>query len=368
MKRRAFLSLISALSIAGLATPWRTAEAAETTVSGPFIHDNLAIYLVHGKSADGPVPLTLEEALDKGGVEVRETGNVNALEIENLGDAEVFIQAGDIVKGGRQDRVLAVSLLLAPHSGKVPISAFCVEHGRWAQRGVESDKKFLSASQSLPSREAKLAMRSVPVEADVRPAATTGNVQQQRPAGRIDNGHAGLGTANAQGDVWAKVGEIQDKLSANLGAKVRAEASESSLQLSLENERLAAAQKDYVDALSPRARKGDNAIGYVFAVNGKINSADVYGSNALFAKLMPRALKAAATEAIGHKGDLPKAIEPTAKAVEAFLAEATKAEPVPSATPPIKGLEVESRKSKAALQSETRRAGGDLVHRNVLAY
>lgn len=375
MKRRAFLSLISALSITGLAGPLRPAAAtAETSVSGPFIHENLAVYLVHGKSAAGPIPLTLEEALAKGAVEVRETGSVNALEIENLGDSEVFVQGGDIVKGGRQDRVLAVSLLLAPKSGKMPISAFCVEHGRWSKRGQESDAKFAAVNQMLPSREAKLAMRSAGIApaagasgVPAQPSAQTGRLAG-RPNGRIDSNHAGIGTASAQSEVWAKVGEIQDKLGANLGAAVRSEASESSLQLSLENDGLAKAQKDYVEALSPRALEGDDVIGYVFAVNGRINSADVYASNGLFRKMLPRVLKASATEAIAKKEELPKAIEPTSNAVEAFLNEATKAEPQPAATPPIKGLEVESRKSKAALQSETRRAGGDLVHRNVLAY
>jgi len=57
--------------------------------------------------------------------------SVNALTVENTGKDEVFVQAGDIVKGGQQDRVLSVDLLLPPRSGEVTIAAFCVEHGRW---------------------------------------------------------------------------------------------------------------------------------------------------------------------------------------------------------------------------------------------
>ena len=53
-------------------------------MSGPIVHDNLAIYFVHGQSAAGPVPLTLDEALAKGAVKVHETGSVNELAIENL--------------------------------------------------------------------------------------------------------------------------------------------------------------------------------------------------------------------------------------------------------------------------------------------
>ena len=46
--------------------------------------------MIHGKPGDaGKPPLTLQEALQKGVVRVRETGRVNQLEIENLGDQDV---------------------------------------------------------------------------------------------------------------------------------------------------------------------------------------------------------------------------------------------------------------------------------------
>ena len=89
-----------------------------TRISGPHVHENLAVYFVHGQSAPGPVPLTLEEALAKNAVQVIETDRVNELQIENVGSEPVFIQSGDIVKGGKQDRVLTLSLLLVPNSGR----------------------------------------------------------------------------------------------------------------------------------------------------------------------------------------------------------------------------------------------------------
>ncbi len=112
-------------------------------VSDPIVHENLAIYFIHGKSEAGKVPLTLEEAMAKGFVRVRETSNVNQLEIENLGAEEVFVQSGDIVKGGKQDRTLMVSLVLPPKSGSVPIASFCVEEGRWSPRGREDAAQLL---------------------------------------------------------------------------------------------------------------------------------------------------------------------------------------------------------------------------------
>src|SRR4051794_18813278 len=73
MYRRALLAL-AASSLAVLTIC--PARADDYRVTGPVVHENLAIYLVHGKSAVGPVPLTLEDALTKGSVKVHETGNV----------------------------------------------------------------------------------------------------------------------------------------------------------------------------------------------------------------------------------------------------------------------------------------------------
>src|SRR5262245_59274468 len=87
-----------------------TASADEARrISDPITHANLAVYLIKGTSDTGPVPLTLDEALTKGAVKVHETQQVGELEVENTGDEAVFVHAGDIVKGGQQDRVLTVT-------------------------------------------------------------------------------------------------------------------------------------------------------------------------------------------------------------------------------------------------------------------
>ncbi len=283
-----------------LACVWTGAVmAAPVSVSGPVTHDNLAIYFIHGRSQPGPVPLTLEEALAAGTVQVRETSNVNALAIENTGDKPVFIQAGDIVKGGKQDRTLTVSLLLPPKSGRVPIASFCVEHGRWSKRAREDASKFTTASSVVPSREMKLAM--------LAPVATTGSA----PSPMAE-------TSLRQRKVWDGVRVAQQRLSRSTGADVRAAASQSSLQLSLENEKLAAARAAYVKALKDTARD-DDIVGFVFTVNGKLNSGDTYMSNALFRKMWPKLLAASATEAIGRLNETGSD-GPSAEDVGAFLA------------------------------------------------
>jgi hypothetical protein len=139
----------------------------ETRVTGPVVRDNLAVYFVHGKSTPGEVPLTLEEALLNGVVKVHETGSVNELEMENLGAQEVFVQSGDIVKGGQQDRTIARDMLLRPKSGRVPVGAFCVEQGRWSRRPGESVNQFDSSKHYLATNALRLACRKAGSQGEV---------------------------------------------------------------------------------------------------------------------------------------------------------------------------------------------------------
>ena len=250
MHRRALLAL-AASSLATLM--YYPALADEYRVTGPVVHENLAIYLVHGKSAPGPVPLTLEEALAKGAVKVHETGNVNELQIENLGGGEVFVQSGDIVKGGQQDRVLTVSLLLPQKSGRIPIASFCVEQGRWAARGKEDVKTFTTASASVPSREAKIAMNASRCGRDAG-ASHRSDVVHDR--GRIRTCARDTAATARSSRSGRRCGRCRTKLSANLGATVNAAASQTSLQLALEHEKLKDAQAAYLSALKARWRKG----------------------------------------------------------------------------------------------------------------
>jgi hypothetical protein len=364
MHRRALLALAaSSLAVMGLGQ--NPARADEYRVSGPVVHANLAIYLVHGKSAAGAVPLTLDEALRKGAVKVHETGTVSELQIENLGADEVFIQAGDIVKGGQQDRVLSVSLVLPPKSGRLPIASFCVEQGRWSARGKEDVKTFATASASVPSREAKLAIRA-PAQPVTTPAVTldpaTGTAGHARTLYQVAREPR---AESPQQQVWARVRKVQDGLSSNLGAPVRAAASQSSLQLSLENEKLKDAQDAYLKVLLKEGETADDVVGYVFAIDGKLNSAEVYPSNGLFRKMWPKLLKASITEAIGQKNSGAADPVPTNDAALAFLDQAAKG--AASETPLPASVQLETRQAENAFYFETRRAGGAFVHRSYLA-
>jgi len=61
------------------------------------------------------------------------SGTVNTLIAENISSDTIFIMAGEVVKGGKQDRVIAQDVILSPNE-KIDLSAFCVEKNRWATK------------------------------------------------------------------------------------------------------------------------------------------------------------------------------------------------------------------------------------------
>jgi hypothetical protein len=183
----------------------------------------------------------------------------------------VFVQSGDIVKGGKQDRCIATDFTLEPRSGKVKIASFCVEHGRWRQRGGESQSLFSGSSYSVAGRKLKLA------------------------------GNANYSAGGGQQKVWDEVKVAQERLSTATGGAVASQQSPSSLQLTLENNKVREAIEKYVSALADAPGGKDDVIGYAAVINGKMNCADVYGSHQLFTKLWPRSLKSLATEAAAER-------------------------------------------------------------------
>ena len=120
------LSEKGALTAGALSTALKTEVWGDYRITGLWSYRNLDVFLIRGQEKIANVSfLTLSEAMETGKVKVYETGDVNELSVENLSESEmVFIQAGEVVKGGKQDRVLGVDMVLAPKSGKKPIDSF----------------------------------------------------------------------------------------------------------------------------------------------------------------------------------------------------------------------------------------------------
>jgi hypothetical protein len=308
--------------------------ASEYRFTGPHTHGNLSVFLIQGL---GTLPendyLTLQEALEQKKVIVHETGDVNQLSIENRSDQAVFVQAGDVVKGGQQDRTFPYDFIAPARSGRLPIDSFCVEQGRWSRRGEESAECFDSSGSMLSSKGLKLA------------------ASEQK----------------SQAEVWEGVARIQAKLAANLKQQALESASPSSYQLAVEHPDLQKALAPYVETLLPAPRGKTDVIGVVMAVNGHVVSAEVYGSSRLFEKLWPKLLRSAAIEAFAERQEGKSFSPVTLPAVQSFLKDAEAGRPVAEAVTDRVYVHRQQTPKLVLFDTCDRSRDNVVVHRSVLA-
>jgi hypothetical protein len=301
------------------------------TLTQPTTAKNLTAWFVSiPPGQEIPNYTVLEEAMENQTGFLHETGDVNQLLIENPGDTDLFIQAGDIVKGGRQDRTLGADFIVPAKSGKVPVPVFCVEAARWHKRRSESDAHFSKSTNYASSKKLRAALR----------------------------------TSKSQGEVWASVEEEQAKLSESIGFCAKAAMSPSSLQLSYEMKETTAAVDEYLASLES-APTGES-VGVVWAINGKLSHADLYGSPVLFRKVWKKMLRAAAFEAIGERGGevdpTPRDIAEVSVWLDAAAAAAAQEENLPPRT------RLSTRRVKSQLRFETRDTTvTEPIHLSILA-
>ena len=335
-----FFSLLFALSglfVIALAQNTSTSSQdspaqSDYRLSGPYTHKNLTVFLVHGKDTTKKTFLTLQEALAQKKVRVYETKDVNELAIRNLSTQDIYVQSGDIVRGGEQDRMISVDFIVPPRSGRMPIAAFCVESGRWNKRGGEEAASFSSSENAVATKEIKLAAKR----------------------------------DNSQQAVWTNVNLAQEKLAANVGGSVRSRASESSLELSVEDSKVKGTTAAYLNTLSGVLRNKSDVIGYVFAINGHVNSADIYASHGLFVKLWPKLLKASAVEAIAELNRNAAPTPVTSETIETFLADSEKPKPASKdVTSRVKGVTREDDKN-IFFETQDKQQKDGWVHRNYI--
>ena len=104
-----------------------------------------------GNAAAVPRLITLNEAIEKGYVNVSERGsasteNVHWLRINNSSVFPVYIGSGEIILGGRQDRMVSKDTVLTPTGSDQYVPVMCVEEGRWSDK----EKKFAYNNYAYP--------------------------------------------------------------------------------------------------------------------------------------------------------------------------------------------------------------------------
>jgi hypothetical protein len=232
---------------------------------------------------------------------------VNRLVLVNNSKRPLLLLAGEIVTGGKQDRVIGKDRIVPAESDPVDLSVFCVEPGRWvatSQNFGASEAMYGSATAggSKPHTPAPMAMMAQP---SVRAKA--------------------MGDKN-QNEVWDEVRKQHEAVRVDLASAAPTApidlGQSSSYARLMENEEV----KKQVDAVARpieqnyqsliRQLRDRNAVGVVVAVNGRIIWADVFASTDLLEKYWPKLVRSYASEAVVTRA---KEVEVGVNRAQAFL-------------------------------------------------
>jgi hypothetical protein len=332
---KVFLVLAVVVMAAGLVlVDQRPVQAGEVSqapgykVLDPIRHGNLTVFpVVAAKSYPTGEFMTLDEGLRSGDVIVTEAGNVqglvrrhstplirqngaevNRLVLVNNSKRPLLLLAGEVVSGGKQDRVIGKDRIVPPESDPVDLSVFCVEPGRW----VETSNNF-GASEAMYGKTIGGPVRgAAPMALMVQPSV--------RAKAMADKD---------QSQVWAEVRKQQSEMVAvEVSAAAPQVATEIAQTSSYAKVNENAEVRKQVDAVAKpieqnyqsliRQLRDRNAVGVVVAVNGRIIWADVFASTDLLEKYWPKLVRSYASEAVVTRA---KEIEVTASRAQAFLAD-----------------------------------------------
>jgi len=300
------------------------ARTDSTIIRPPFQMGRLSIWIIDGGDQIPHPYLTLEQALGNGDAVIHNQ-NSQTLWIENRSDTDLFLQSGDLIKGGQQDRMIASDRILPAHDTARDLDVYCIERGRSTQRGSEPIGTFSSSHWMAPLAHTRLVARhdlteklltphvggfTAPDTEELKLFQSLGNLPQ--PIGYIDA---------AQESIWNDITKVQSGLTANLKDSVTRNASPTSLELTLENSSLADREHSFEHHFGDRAASDSHSVGFVYAIDGNIVGAEQYASHALFAAMWPKLLRSVVAAALSKPNEPAPSNPPTpsAKAIESFL-------------------------------------------------
>lgn len=273
---------------------------ANLIVGAPFRHANLMIFPVSSKEPKTEDRfISLDEGLKAGTIEVFEAGaqevqsrasnTVGRVLVSNRSNKPLYLMPGEIILGGDQDRCIGEELVIQPSEQPVPIKVFCVEHGRWGGRAEGQTAAYLETASSNAANA-----ESVSLPADLATDLTEAGEQANRgkfiaTVGNV-NKVARLAVQDGadQGKVWDEV--------ASVNAKSGVKAQTGTFTGNYVDVQSVKRLEPYI-AQMQQVGDSENIVGVIVAINGKVQTMDVFESTPLFAKLWPKLLKSYALDA-----------------------------------------------------------------------
>jgi hypothetical protein len=263
-------------------TPAKAGEihsAAGYKVLAPIRHGNLTVF-----------PVVAQKS--------HETGDfLTRLVLVNNSKRPLLLLAGEIVTGGKQDRVIGKDRIVPAESDPIDLSVFCVEPGRWvgtsAQFGVGNVDKLAPMAAPAVRSKAMADKDQEKVWAEVRKAQNeTLNVMAAAPGPPPPPAEA------AELRSTSSYARVMD----NKAVRKQVD----SIAVPIEN--------SYRGLM--KQLRDQNAVGVVVAVNGEIIWADIFASTDLLQKYWPKLVRSYASEAIVTRARSKDVDE---KSAQAFL-------------------------------------------------
>ena len=288
------------------------------TLLSPIRSGNLTVFpVVASKSYDTGEFLTLDEGLRTGDVVVTEAGQaqglirrrhprdpgiyhpvrdaeVNRLVLVNNSKRPLLLLAGEIVTGGKQDRVIGKDRIVPAESDPVDLSVFCVEPGRWV--AANGKYEFNGGGIGGGWRSARRSR-----------GAQQGDGREESAAGM---GQRSQFAASHGGD---RGGE-RERLPRSIRPRPMPRVMDNKEVQKKVDSVAEPVQRNYESVI--RQLREKNAVGVVVAVNGEVVWADLFASTQLLQKYWPKLVRSYATEAVVTRA---KGGEASAKEAQKFL-------------------------------------------------
>jgi len=308
MKKLFTLALLGIVAISNAQYNSKNLTIKETA-NVQFTYKNLRLYPIYANQTfidahkDIGKYTPLQKALEQKKVAVTETvgtspnsnlnqqnvqsggETVNTLYIENTSNDTIMLMAGEVVKGGKQDRVLAQDMILTPRSGKKDISVFCVEQGRWtySEDSKKADNAFYGYSKVSSM--------------NVRKVAVVDKSQQK---------------------VWENVKDVTSKNSA---------ATESGTYTALDtSKKYNADLKGYSDYFKAMMKTQGNVIGVVACTGDKVIGCDMFATTDMFNLYFENLMNSYSTEAITNGSSAKTDYKTVQTYLDKFLVDESKQE------------------------------------------
>lgn len=198
--------------------------------------------------------ITLKQGMLQKTVRVKEQGNymvndISWLLIENKSGKDVIIKSGEMVTGGRQDRVFARDTVLPSSNQAHKVPVYCIEENRWSN----SEKKFVHRGH------------------------ISGGLQKI-----IDSAHS-------QTKVWDEIRKL---------LKQNNQTSNSSYSFLLNNKKIADTAFRCNYELFKKLRMADSSyVGFIAVTGNKILGAEVFINSTLFYQTLPQLMEKYGSEA-----------------------------------------------------------------------